>query len=113
MIIYCICMRGNNNVGVGPTIWSRGNGQVIRATTDETDSNPYYRNTVPSSLIIPSFNATYADTYHCRSGRLGDKVDATITLTVQSMCNYISSDHNTVGCKKGTITLGIAMKLNS
>ena len=96
MIIYCICMRGSNNVGVGPTIWSRSNGQVTLTTTDETDGNPYYRNNVPSPLIIPSFNATHADTYRCRSGSFrvaGEKIDATITLTVQGMCNCISSDH--------------------
>ena len=105
VIIYCICMRGSNNVGVGPTIWSRSNGQVTLTTTDGTDGNPYYRDNVPSPLIIPFFNATHADTYHCRSGSPGVTLDATITLTVQSMYNYISSDHYTVGCKKRTITL--------
>ena len=91
--IYCICMRGSDNVAVGPIIWSRSNGQLTLAVTDETDINPYYRNNLPSPLIIPSFNATYADTYRCRSGAVpGDgnaNVDDTIDLSAQGMCNYI------------------------
>ena len=82
-------MRGSDNVVVGPTIWSHSNGQVTLTTSDETDGNPYYRNNVPSPLIIPSFNSTYADTYHCRSGSAGSTIDDTITLTAQGACNYV------------------------
>ena len=82
VIIYCICMRGN--VAVGPTIWLRG--QESLGTTEIT-SNPYYRDDIPSSLIIPSFTASDADTFHCRSGSAGTTViEDTITLAIQGMC---------------------------
>ena len=95
LIIYCICMRKSESdiVAVGPTIWSRDNGQVTLTTTDETDGNPYYRNTVPSPLIIPSFTATHVDTYRCRSGSPGDIVDDVIILTAQGMCYYNINPH--------------------
>ena len=93
MTIYCICVRGNDSVAVGPIIWSRSNGQLTLAKTNETDINPYYRNNVPSPLIIPSFNVTHADTYHCRSGSIPGNgktnVNDTIDLSAQGMCNYI------------------------
>ena len=80
-------MRDSDIISVGPTIWSRDNGQLIRAETDETNSNPYYRNNVPSPLIIPSFAATHAGTYRCESGSVVPvRVNATFSLTAGT-CN--------------------------
>ena len=62
VILYCICRR--NNVAVGPTTWFI-NGTTV--TTTASGDNPYYRNNVPSPLIIPTFNATHAGTYGCAS----------------------------------------------
>ena len=62
VILYCICRR--NNVAVGPTTWFI-NGTTV--TTIASGDNPYYRNNVPSPLIIPTFNATHAGTYGCAS----------------------------------------------
>ena len=62
VILYCICMR--NNVAVGPTTWFI-NGTAVTRTTADGSGNPYYRNNVPSPLIIPSFTATHAGTYGC------------------------------------------------
>ena len=98
LIIYCICTRMSESdiVAVGPTIWSRDNGQVTLAETDETNADTYYRNNVPSPLIIPSFTATHVDRYRCRSGSAGaSNVDDNITLTAQGMCYYnINPDYN-------------------
>ena len=60
VILYCICTR--NNVAVGPTTWSFNGVELM---TQASGDNPYYRNNVPAPLIIPSFAATRAGTYHC------------------------------------------------
>ena len=62
VILYCICRR-NINVAVGPTTWFI-DGTVVTTTTANGD-NPYYRNNLPSPLIIPLFTATRAGTYGC------------------------------------------------
>ena len=49
---------------MGPTIWFI-DGTVV--TTTASGDNPYYRNNVPSPLIIPSFTDTHAGTYGCGS----------------------------------------------
>ena len=61
VILYCICRR--TNVAVGPTTWYINGVQVTR--TQASGDNPYYRNNVPSPLIIPTFTATHAGTYGC------------------------------------------------
>ena len=63
VILYCICRR--NNVAVGPTTWFIDGTAVTRTTA--SGDNPYYRNNVPSPLIIPLFTATRAGTYGCGS----------------------------------------------
>ena len=81
VILYCICRR--NNVAVGPTTWFI-DGTVV--TTTASGDDPYYRNNVPSPLIIPSFTATHAGTYGC--GSLTTTPSVTIDLAVLlSMCN--------------------------
>ena len=61
VILYCICRR--TNVAVGPTTWFI-DGTAVTSTTASGD-NPYYRNNIPSPLIIPLFTATRAGTYGC------------------------------------------------
>ena len=62
VILYCICT--NDNIAVGPTIWFFNGVQVPRTTADGS-GNPYYRNNVPSPLIIPLFVAPHNGTYSC------------------------------------------------
>ena len=76
--LYCICRR--NNVAVGPTTWFSGNTAVATAASED---NPYYRNNVPSPLIIPLFNATRAGTYGC--GSLTSTPSVTIELALSGM----------------------------
>ena len=81
VILYCICNR--SNVAAGPTYWYFNDAPVTLSESDETDGNPYYRNNVPSPLIIPSFVAPHDGTYSCvRSANLSDvsRVDITLTL---------------------------------
>ena len=74
VILHCICRR--NNVSTGPTRWFI-NGTVV-ATTASGD-NPYYRNNVPSPLIIPSFDATRTGTYGCGSSAPTITIDLAIS----------------------------------
>ena len=62
VILYCICTR-RINVAVGPTTWFI-NGTAVTRTTASGD-NPYYRNNVPSPLIIPLFTAANSGIYGC------------------------------------------------
>ena len=79
VILYCICRR--SNVAVGPTTWFINNSELTRTTAD--GNNPYYRNNVPSPLIIPSFTATRAGTYRCIS------LDGTVSIDLAISRMYI------------------------
>ena len=84
--LYCICNR--SNVAVGPTIWFFNGSQVTLSESDETDGNPYYRNNVPSPLIIPSFVAPHDGTYSCGPSNNFNNVLSngdTITLELSGM----------------------------
>ena len=65
VILYCICKK--NNVAVGPTTWFIDYTAVTRTTA--SGDNPYYRDNVPSPLIIPYFIPTFVGTYGCGSYR--------------------------------------------
>ena len=78
VILYCICRR--NNVAVGPTIWFINGAEVYHTTA--SGNNPYYRNNVPSPLIIPTFTATLAGTYGCGSPIDFDIPSVTIDLAI-------------------------------
>ena len=65
VILYCICLLNNINVAAGPTMWFI-NGTAITDTLPN-GNNPYYRNNVPSPLIIPLFGASNVGTYRCQS----------------------------------------------
>ena len=88
VILYCICMRGNNIAAVGPTTWFIGRTAVTRTTADGS-GNPYYRNVVPAPLIIPSFTATHAGTYGCGSGIGVNTSNVTIELALSCMCKFL------------------------
>ena len=77
VILYCICRR--NNVAVGPTTWFI-NGTTVTLTTVSGD-NPYYRNNVPSPLIIPSFTANNVGTYGCEATYFGTPVTIRLALS--------------------------------
>ena len=77
--LYCICRK--NNVAVGPTTWFIDGTAV---TTTASEDNPYYRNNVPSPLIIPSFTATHAGTYGC--GGFTNTSSVTIDLAILGTC---------------------------
>ena len=64
VILYCICRR--NNVAVGPTTWLINGTAALTCTTADGSGNPYYRDNVPSPLIIPTFTAIHAGTYGCK-----------------------------------------------
>ena len=79
VILYCICRRGN--AAVGPTTWFINGAQLNRTTA--SGNNPYYRDKVPASLIIPLFNATHAGTYGCAN--LTNTPSVTIDLAISGM----------------------------
>ena len=87
VIIYCICTT--DNVAVGPAIWIVNNALVTRTTADGSD-NPYYRDNVPSPLIIPSFTDTHV--VACTS--VGTTIANTITLTLLGMLILTVSSTN-------------------
>ena len=75
VILYCICSRPD--VAVGPTTWFI-NGTAV--TTTSIGNNPYYRDNVPSPLIIPSFTATHAGTYGCGSSAPNPPTAPSVTI---------------------------------
>ena len=88
VILYCICYR--SNVAVGPTLWYFNGVQVTVTETVTTDGYPYYRNTVPSPLIIPSFVAPHNGTYSCSNPNINDISlhGDSIILTLSGMCSF-------------------------
>ena len=84
VILYCICTRNainNRPVAVGPITWFI-DGTAVTLNTTDGSGNPYYRNNVPSPLIIPLFTATHAGTYGCE----GPEADR-VTINLAGMCN--------------------------
>ena len=86
VILYCICRR-TNNVAVGPTTWFITDTAVARTKADGS-GNPYYRDNVPSPLIIPAFTATRAGIYGCGGGVNVNTPSVTIDLAILGMCNW-------------------------
>ena len=85
VILYCICRR--NNAAVGPATWFIDGVRVTRTTAN--GDNPYYRDHVPSPLIIPLFIVTRAGTYGCGSESPGPPTtpSVTINLAILGTCN--------------------------
>ena len=69
-----------DNVAVGPAIWFFNDTQVT--DTQANGSNPYYRDNVPSPLIIPLFAAGNVGTYRCESETSTSIIVDNITLTL-------------------------------
>jgi len=65
VIIYCLCMR--KNVAVAGTRWFFPNGTQVRIETNRLTrpNDPYFRNNVPSVLVIRRFIHPYNGTYGC------------------------------------------------
>ena len=102
VILYCICTRNdssNRPVAVGPIEWFI-NGSAITATT-ASGNNPYYRNNVPSPLIIPLFTDARAGTYGC-GGLIATNTPITpsisIDLATSGMCNCTIFDASIPWC---------------
>ena len=84
VILYCICMRIDNNITVGRTTWFF-NGVQITLTQDDGSSNPYSRDNVPSTLTIPSFVSPHDGNYSCGPANYFSSVSSRgdkITLTL-------------------------------
>ena len=87
VILYCICVRVNSFVTVALTTWFF-NGAQITLNQDDGSGNPYSRNNVPSTLIIPSFVTPHDGNYSCAPNNNFNKVATlgdTITLTLPGM----------------------------
>ena len=84
VILYCICTI--DYIAVGPTYWYF-NGVRVSLTEDNGSGAPYFRDNVPSPLIIPSFVTGNNGTYRCGSeGNIIPTPDDTITLTLLGIC---------------------------
>ena len=88
VILYCICLLNNINVAAGPTRWFI-NGTTEVADTSPNGNNPYYRNNVPSPLIIPLFGASNVGTYRCESQATTQTPDDSITLMLPCMYSCV------------------------
>ena len=87
VILYCICTI--NNIAVGPTFWYY-NDVRVNLTEDDGSGAPYFRNNVPSPLIIPFFVTGNDGTYRCGSeGTVISTPDNAITLISLGMCNQL------------------------
>ena len=85
VILYCICRRGDDNVAIGPAIWTI-NGNAVTTTARLCGNKPYTRNnSVPSPLIIPSFTADSVGTYRCVTPVFESSSVATIALALSGM----------------------------
>ena len=87
VILYCICTRNDTNnrpVAVGPTTWFIDGTAVTRTTA--SGDNLYYRDNVPSPLIIPIFTAAHSGIYGCGSGNGVSTPGATIDVAIVGMC---------------------------
>ena len=82
VILYCVCTR--NNVAVGPITWSfNGVGLMTQASGD----NPYYRDNIPTPIIIPSFTANRAGMYRCTG------FDAMVTIDLAIPRTYYYNNY--------------------
>ena len=88
VILYCVCNR--SDVAVGPTLWYFNGVQVTLTETVTTDGNPYYRNNVPSPLIIPSFVTGHDGNYSCGNPNINDISlhGDSIILTLPGVCSF-------------------------
>ena len=84
--IYCLCMI--NHIVVSGARWFFPNGTRVRIQSPLRPGSPYFRNIIPTPLIIPSFVHPYDGTYGCGPGSDFSRVSSygdTITLTLSGM----------------------------
>ena len=88
VIIYCLCLR-DNTAAVGGAIWFLSDGTAVRRDDNQVQTDSiYYRNVMPSQLIIPTFVNPFDGTYGCVQSADFDDVSMrgdTITLNLTSM----------------------------
>ena len=84
VILYCICYR--SDVALAPILWYFNDVQVT-LTGDNGRGDPYYRDTAPSALIIPSFVTGHDGNYSCGNPNINDVSlhGDTIILTLPGM----------------------------
>ena len=108
VILYCICRR--TNVAVGPAIWFINGTTVIRSTA--RGDNPYYRDKVPSPLIIPLFTATHAGTYGCGSTIIVNNIPTNPTTPSVTIDLAIAGTYIAMCNCNGLIMLAVMVILN-
>ena len=79
-----------NNVAVAGARWFFPNGNQVRTEYHSTTgpNDPYFRNILPTPLIIRKFVHPYNGTYHCGPTSLFSSVSSrgdTISLTLVGM----------------------------
>jgi len=89
VIIYYLCMR--DNVAVGGARWFFPNRNQVRTETHwlTRPNGPYYKNVIPTPLIIQKFVHPYIGTYGCGHTRHFSTVSVTINLTLAGMNSLI------------------------
>jgi len=93
VIIYCLCMK--NHVARPGVRWFFPNDSQVRTETHALTrpSDPYFRNIVPTPLIIREFVYPYNGTYSCGPSSEFPRVSSegdTISLILASMNNFIT-----------------------
>ena len=76
---------------MGPTTWFINDAEVT--LTQASGNNPYFRNNVPSPLIIPSFTATSAGTYRCTSFTIMVTINLAISRMYIIIVIYVYCDN--------------------
>jgi len=82
-----------NNVAVGGARWFFPNKTQVRTETNRLTrpNDPYYKNNVPSVLVIQNFIHPDNGTYSCGPSHNIASVSShgdTISLTLAGMCNF-------------------------
>ena len=79
-----------NNIVVGRARWFFPNGDRVLIQSPSRPGSPYFINTIPTPLIIPSFVHPYNGTYSCGPSNVFGRVSSegdTITFTLVGMDN--------------------------
>jgi len=74
-----------NNVAVAGARWFFPNGNQVVIERRSGPNDPYFKNNLPTPLIIQKFVHPYNGTYHCGSSSNFDNVQDTINLILTGM----------------------------
>jgi len=80
-----------DNAAVAGTRWFFPNRDQVRVKRLSGPNDPYYKNIVPSLLVIQKFVHPYNGTYSCGPSKFFNHVSSggdTISLTLAGMCNF-------------------------